>query len=669
MDVKVLMVTRESAADRRYGLGKSLAPVVDALELQGVSSGYLTQEALGPRSVRWLRVGHEMFNRLFGSLFRQTDIRALSWGILERLNMGRLAAAVARRHGFTHVHCHDPIIAAGYRWFARLGRLGGVRYGLTEHGFGSYAQSFHEDGAVLGSWAMRRLRAWERRSLAMADWVIMPAHCGASQVARDLCEASLPAHWQVIPHPRPAISQYGREEARARLGWMPGQVHLIAIGRLAPLKCLPALVNGCARLKGSRWRLTIVGEGDRTPLQLLAASLGIEDRIHYAVTDDVGLYYSAADIYVSTSSTESFGLANLEALCSGLPSVCTVAGCTPEVLGSGAWLIPPGNPSALVSALQALLDDADLRLFWSRRALAWTATWPSASDVADAYLALYRGDPVALPERAIEPLPSPLSLANWQAEAAGWSACTLPPRLPIPVGGSVLLLAPHSDDETLGCGGLLALLRQAGWRVKVVVMTDGALGDPKGYLGGADVVACRQQETRAALRALDVADVDFLDAPDGAFIVEERITDRLCEILDGFAPDWLLAPPVLDFHRDHLSTSLLALELWHLRGCRERLFLYEIWQPLPVNWVIDVTRVVDVKRRAVAAYRLPLMYQDYSGAFEGMMRYRSLYLGPDSGTYAEGLLELKPDSWQAVMGSLMRLRVNQERDFGSPGRA
>ena len=661
------MVTRENGADRRYGLGKSLAPIIEGLEFRGVVTGYLSQEDLGPRGVRWLRVGHGVFSRLFGPLFGQTDIRSLSWGVLERLNMGRLAAAVARRHGFTHVHCHDPIITAGYRWFARLRRLGGVRYGVTEHGFGSYAQSFHEDGAVLGSWAMRRLRAWERRILAKADWVLMPAHCGASQVARDLGEASLPAHWKVIPHSRPTLSRYSRDDARSRLGWLPGRIHLIAVGRLAPLKCLPSLVRGCARLEGSDWRLTIVGEGDRTPLRTLAESLGVEDRIDYAVTDDVGLYYSAADIYVSTSSTESFGLANLEALCFGLPSVCTAAGCTPEVLGSGAWLIPPKNLPALVSALQALLDDAELRHSWARRAVAWTANWPSSADIADAYLALYRGEPVVFPEREIEPLPGRLSLATWQAEAADWPVCTLPPCLPIPEAGSVLLLAPHSDDETLGCGGLLALLRQAGWRVKVVVMTDGALGDPMGYLDGADVVTCRQQETRAALRALDVVDVDFLDAPDGSFIPDPRISARLCEVLDGFKPDWLLAPPVLDFHRDHLSTSRLALELWHTRGYRERLFLYEIWQPLPVNWVIDVTLVMESKRRAVAAYRLPLMYQDYSGAFEGMMRYRALYLGPHSGTHAEGLLELKPDSWQAVVSSLIRLRVNQERDFGSPG--
>jgi hypothetical protein len=81
---------------------------------------------------------------------------------------------------------------------------------------------------------------------------------------------------------------------------------------------------------------------------------------------------------------------------------------------------------------------------------------------------------------------------------------------------------------------------------------------------------------------------------------------------------------------------------------------------LPVNWVVDVTPVLDLKRRAIAAYELPMRYQDYSAAFEGMMRYRALYLGPRAGTHAEALMELSGDSWWSVVSSLMRLRANQE---------
>jgi glycosyltransferase involved in cell wall biosynthesis/LmbE family N-acetylglucosaminyl deacetylase len=660
--MKLLMVTRETASDRRYGLGKSLSPVLGALERQGVETRYLTQEDLGVRSVRVLKTLHRGFNRILGRLFEQTDLHSMSWLVLERLNMGRLAAKVAHADGFTHVHCHDPIIAAGYRWFARFRRGGLLRYGVTEHGFGSYAQAIHEDGAVLGPSAMRRLRDWERRVLARAHWVLVPADGCAEQLARDLGRYPRPSHWHVIPHPRPEPNVRARAAARAELGWAADPLYIIAVGRFVPLKCLPTLVRACARLERADWRLVLVGDGDSAPLQALADSLGIGNRIGFAVTDDIGLYYSAADIYVSTSSTESFGLANLEALCCGLPSLCTAVGCTPEVLGSGAWLIPPENLPALTSALQAMAEDADLRRFWSRRARAWTASWPGPDEIAQAYLSMYQGTSSVRAEREVRPVPSPSSIEALGAQAAVFSTCPLPPRLPLPQVGSALVLAPHSDDETLGCGGILALLRRGGWRIKVLVMTDGALGDPLDYLGGRDLVAHRQNETRTALRALGVDDVEFLGEPDGALMPHRGVAERLARVVDAFAPDWLLAPPVLDFHRDHVNTSLLALDLWQLLGCRERLFFYEIWQPLPVNWIVDVTPVLESKRLALAAYELPMRYQDYSQAFEGMMRYRGLYLGPNSGTHAEALLELKADSWRPVVESLMRLRASQERE-------
>ena len=660
MSIKVLMVTREDSLARRYGLGKSLIPIIDELRHQGVDVGYITQDDAGAKSVEALRAWHSRLNRFVGWMFRETDFYSLSWGLLERFNMGRLAAKVAQEHGFTHVHCHDPIIAAAYRWFARFRQRRLREYGVTQHGFGSYTQAFHEDGAVLGAGVMRWLRSRERRALAKADWVLIPAQCGAEQLARDLGHYPVPAHWRVIPHPRPAVSVHDKMQARTQLGWAPEAVYIIAVGRFAPLKRLPDLVRACASVKGKDWRLILVGDGDREELRALAESLGIGERVDFAVTDDIGIYYSAADVYVSTSSTESFGLANLEALIAGMPALCTAVGCTPEVLGSGAWMIPPENLPALTSALQSLLDDPGLREFWSRQARAWTAAWPGPGEVAAAYLAMYRGEPLPDREHRVQPAPDRAPFAAWRAQTAAWPICPLPQPLDLPVGGAALVLAPHSDDETFGCGGTLALLRQAGWRIKVVVATDGARGDPEGYLDG-DVVVHRQRETRAALAVLGVEDVDFLGEPDGDFFHKEEVASRFADIWESFAPDWLLVPPVLDFHRDHVNASLMALDLWQSSGCRERLFFYELWQPLPVNRVVDVTPVLALKQRAMEAYGLPMRYGDYSDAFDGIMRYRGFYLEGHAGKHAEALLEVDKVSWRPVVASLMQLRANQER--------
>lgn len=88
---------------------------------------------------------------------------------------------------------------------------------------------------------------------------------------------------------------------------------------------------------------------------------------------------------------------------------------------------------------------------------------------------------------------------------------------------SCLVLAPHPDDETLGCGGVIMQKLAAGARVEVVVATDGGashLDDPARKTSRQDLVAMREQETRLACAELGLAaeHVSFLGFPDGALM-------------------------------------------------------------------------------------------------------------------------------------------------------
>lgn len=120
-----------------------------------------------------------------------------------------------------------------------------------------------------------------------------------------------------------------------------------------------------------------------------ADAAGFGHRLHFAATDDVTPYLYAADCYVSTSSTESFGLANLEALAAGLPTVCTAVGGVPEVMAEGAWLIP-GSAAVLARVLDTLLSEESTRQAWAHRAQAQAARWPDLTQITEAYAALYQ---------------------------------------------------------------------------------------------------------------------------------------------------------------------------------------------------------------------------------------------------------------------------------------
>ncbi len=389
--MKILMVTRESQADKRYGLGRSLIPLVEELRRQGHSVGYLCREDCGQRSEHLFRGLHAVLIHLFQRMSGATeDTPAVLWALLERLNMGRLAAKVATCQGYTHVHCHDPWIALGFRLFCLLRLSRRIFWGVTEHGFGCYAQATHEDGGRQGTTMMYRFRRLEAAILRRADWVISPTFSGIRQLARDLCVFPIPASWHAVPHARPKITHYGRAEARRSLGWSDDFFYVLGVGRLAPLKQFPMLIQACAMAETPRpVRLVILGEGDTKYLHHVGVEAGLGQEIMFGITDDIGLYLAAADVYISTSSTESFGMANLEALVAGIPAVCTAVGGVPEVVGAGAWLVSP-EVAAVGQAIETLAKDDALRSWLSKYSMERGAGWPEITEIARRYEEIYR---------------------------------------------------------------------------------------------------------------------------------------------------------------------------------------------------------------------------------------------------------------------------------------
>lgn len=389
--MRVLMVTRESAEDRRYGLGRSLAPLMAPMAQAGAQVRYFCADDLDAAAVQRRRDRTERWEgwpMVAGRPNRANLLRAWS----ERMHVGFAAARVALEEAYTHVHAHDPWLAAGVALGLRRHGASGVRWGLTQHGFGSYSQATHEDGLEQGPAAQAWLRRIERFTSLRARWVMAPTEPGLAQLARDFALPRVPAHWHCVPHAKPPVAARTpatREAARTALCWSSDEIVVLAVGRLVPLKCFDRIVRACAAQQDPRLRLQLLGGGDAAPLQALADSLGFAAQLRVTSTDDVTPFLHGADVYMSASSTEAFGLANLEALCAGLPAICSAVGGVPEVMGDGAWLVP-NDTGTLTRALSALLADESLRTHWAARALARAATWPEADTIARRYVAIYQ---------------------------------------------------------------------------------------------------------------------------------------------------------------------------------------------------------------------------------------------------------------------------------------
>lgn len=132
---------------------------------------------------------------------------------------------------------------------------------------------------------------------------------------------------------------------------------------------------------------------------------------------------------------------------------------------------------------------------------------------------------------------------------------------------SCMILAPHPDDETLGCGGLAMRKRAAGTRVDVIVATDGAATHPDmplRQLTRQDLVALREEETREACDILGIGadNLRFLRYPDGALGTRaDDLRESLAEAIAEISPEEIYVCARADGHRDHVALAQAARNL------------------------------------------------------------------------------------------------------------
>ncbi len=188
--------------------------------------------------------------------------------------------------------------------------------------------------------------------------------------------------------------------------------------------------------------------------------------------------------------------------------------------------------------------------------------------------------------------------------------------------GSTMVIAPHQDDETLGCGGAIALLRRQQQPVSVVFVSDGTMSHPhsRKYPAGARRTL-REAEARAAVRVLGVEaqQTTFLCWPDtqvplkGSEDFAEAVSG-MREHISAVRPDIVLVPWRRDPHCDHRASWQIVHAAMQQIPKVVRVVEYPVWvwalaqpgdMPQPGEmqaWRLDIAEVLAVKRNAIAAY-------------------------------------------------------------------
>jgi LmbE family N-acetylglucosaminyl deacetylase len=208
-----------------------------------------------------------------------------------------------------------------------------------------------------------------------------------------------------------------------------------------------------------------------------------------------------------------------------------------------------------------------------------------------------------------------------------------------PFGKSALVIAPHQDDEAIGCGGALVLQIRAGQTAAIVMLTDGAEGHDELGFGHDALMDLRNEESRRAATTIGVEAPVFLNHANLAeklLVAAGQVRD---EILRRKA-DAVFIPFVLDGHPDHRAANYILAEALKGVSWNVRVLQYEVWGLCIPNVVLIIDDVIDDKIRMISCFTWANKAIDYVQSTVGLNMYHSKMLGAGECRYAERYFEL-----------------------------
>jgi glycosyltransferase involved in cell wall biosynthesis len=296
--------------------------------------------------------------------------------------------------GLDVVHAHHPFLLGGTA--RRLARALDRPLVFTHHTlYDKYAHYVPLPRAAVARAAV----TWSVRFANTADLVVAPSEFLAERLRIQGVRRPV----AVVPTgiDLETFQPGDRQAARTAVGIGGAERLLLYVGRLDREKNLGLLLDVLASLSDPSVRLVLVGRGTQEgELRAAVTARGLGRRVLFRGGMSRGTlapYYQAADVFVFASTTETQGLAVLEAMASGLPVVAVRAGGVEEAVADGvSGLLVPEDAPAFGNAVQQLLADPGLaaKLATGGREAATRFAAPAlARRMADLYRRLVDGRP------------------------------------------------------------------------------------------------------------------------------------------------------------------------------------------------------------------------------------------------------------------------------------
>lgn len=203
---------------------------------------------------------------------------------------------------------------------------------------------------------------------------------------------------------------------------------------------------------------------------------------------------------------------------------------------------------------------------------------------------------------------------------------------------NILVISPHPDDESIGCGGTIRKHVLEGDTVEVIILTSGEKGGHTA-ISEKELIRIREQESLKAKDILGVHNFEFWRHPDGSFKVTEEVRQRLKDKLEQSRSEMIYVPHEAEDHPDHRAAADLVRQVASSLSNvspKPEILMYEVWTPIQkIDHIVDISDYVDIKRQAIQAYESQCSVLKFDEAILSLNRYRGEMHSWPGGDYAE----------------------------------
>lgn len=221
-----------------------------------------------------------------------------------------------------------------------------------------------------------------------------------------------------------------------------------------------------------------------------------------------------------------------------------------------------------------------------------------------------------------------------------------------PFGRSMLVIAPHQDDEIIGCGGAMLLQLASGREVHIVFVKDGGDEHKEDGLSREGLVMIRENEACKVAEEMGIEKPRFLryTTIDSANL--GTVAGEIREEIVKKKPDAVFVNFFLDYNHDHRMTNFALAEALSELSNKPRIYGYEVWGLCIPNVVLIIDSVMEMKQKLLSYYASQLSGTDYLNAVTGLNMYHSRLFGAGTCKYAERFFEMPGEDYITVVNKI-----------------